>query len=365
MIKSVYIHIPFCKSICSYCDFSKFFYNEEWVSNYLDALEKEISNNYKNEVIDTLYIGGGTPNSLDNNFLERLFKILKKINLNKTYEYTIECNIELLSIDQILLFKKYGINRISLGVQTFNKKHLEFLNRHHTKKEVFDKIKLLKKNNLNNINVDLMYAYKNQTLKELKQDLRLFKKLNVPHISTYSLIIEKHTKLYNDKVEYIDEDLDYKMYQTIIKSLKKYNHYETSNFSKKGYESKHNLTYWNNSNYYGFGIGASGYIDNIRYDNTKSYHSYISGNYIKNKDILDKNKTIENEFILGFRKLQGINIIDFKNKYNLDILNIDIVKKLLDEKKLVLCNNYLRIDDKYIYLSNEILVEFLGENYEK
>ena len=365
MIKSIYIHIPFCKKICSYCDFSKFFYNEEWVNNYLTSLEKEILNNYKNEEIDTLYIGGGTPNSLDICFLERLLKILSNIRLSNNYEYTIECNIEYLTLEQILLFKKYKINRVSIGIQTFNKKHLSFLNRNHTKKEVFNKIKLLKKNGINNINVDLMYAYKDQTLKDLKKDLRLFKKLNVPHISTYSLIIEKHTKLYNDNIEYIDEDLDYKMYQEIIKSLKKYNHYEISNFSLKGYESRHNLTYWNNNNYYGFGIGASGYIDNIRYDNTRSYRNYIEGNIIKNKEELDINKTIENEFILGFRKLEGINIIEFNKKYNLDLLNIPIIKKLVSDNKLEIYNNYLRINNKYIYVYNEILVEFLGENYEK
>ena len=365
MIKSIYIHIPFCRKICSYCDFSKFFYNEEWVNNYLNSLEKEILSNYKNEEIETLYIGGGTPNSLDISSLERLLKILSNINLSKTYEYTIECNIEYLTLEQILLFKKYKINRVSIGIQTFNPKHLEFLNRSHTKKEVFNKIKLLKKNGITNINVDLMYAYKGQTLKDLKSDLKLFKKLKVPHISTYSLIIEKHTKLYNDNTKYIDEDLDYKMYQEIIKALKNYNHYETSNFAKTGYESRHNLTYWNNNNYYGFGIGASGYIDNIRYDNTRSYRNYIEGNIIKNKEELDKNKTIENEFILGFRKIKGINIKDFKNKYNIDLLTIPVINKLINEKKLEVNNEYIRISDKYMYLSNEILIEFLGENYEK
>ena len=365
MIKSIYVHIPFCKSICSYCDFSKFYYNEEWISNYLKVLEKEIKENYKGEEIETLYIGGGTPNSLDNSSLEQLLTILSNIKLSEKYEYTIECNIEHLTLEQINLFKKYQVNRVSIGIQTFNPNYLKFLNRNHTKKEVFNKIKLLKKNGITNINVDLMYAYKNQTLKDLKNDLRLFKKLDVPHISTYSLIIEKHTKLYNDNIDYIDEDLDYKMYQEIIKSLKKYNHYEISNFSKEGYESKHNLTYWNNNNYYGFGIGASGYIGNTRYDNTRSYRNYIEKNTIKNKEELDKNKTIENEFILGLRKIQGINILDFKNKYNIDLLSIDVIKKLLNEKKLVIENNNIRIDDKYIYLSNEILVEFLGENYEK
>ena len=225
--------------------------------------------------------------------------------------------------------------------------------------------KLLKKNGITNINVDLMYAFKDQTLKELKRDIRNFKRLNVVHISTYSLIIEEHTKLYNENIKTIDDSLDYLMYKTIIKKLNKYNHYETSNFSILGYESRHNLTYWNNENYYGFGIGASGYIDDVRYDNTRSFNNYMKGLYRLNEEKLDKNKIIENEFILGFRKIDGININKFKEKYNIDILSIDVVKKLLSSKKIILENNSLKIDKEYTYLANQILIEFLGEIYEK
>ena len=357
---SIYIHIPFCKTICSYCDFCKFYYNEKWVDNYLIALEKEIKEKYKNESIATIYIGGGTPTSLNINQLEKLLQLTKLFNFEKI-EFTVETNADL-SLDKVKLLKQYGVNRISIGVQTVNPKHLKFLNRNHTKEEVINLVNLLKQYDFN-VNVDLMYGMPNQTLKELEEDLDFILSLDVNHISTYSLIIEPHTKIYIDNVTNIDEDLDYQMYQLINKKLKNYVHYEISNFAKEGYYSKHNLVYWNNLEYYGFGIGASGYIDGVRYDNTRSYQNYINGKYILESHKLSKGEKIENEFILGFRKLEGINILDFKTKYDMNILDIDIVKKLLKEGKLSVDNGYLKINPKYIYISNTILVNFIDLDF--
>lgn len=357
---SIYIHIPFCKTICSYCDFCKFYYNEKWVDNYLIALEKEIKSKYKNEPINTIYIGGGTPTSLNIKQLEKLLKLTKLFNFEKI-EFTVETNADL-SLDKVKLLKQYGVNRISIGVQTVNPKHLKFLNRNHTKEEVINLVNLLKQYDFN-VNVDLMYGMPNQTLKELEEDLDFILSLDVNHISTYSLIIEPHTKIYIDNVTNIDEDLDYQMYQLINKKLKNYVHYEISNFAKEGYYSKHNLVYWNNLEYYGFGIGASGYIDGVRYDNTRSYQNYINGKYILESHKLSKGEKIENEFILGFRKLEGINILDFKTKYDMNILDIDIVKKLLKEGKLSVDNGYLKINPKYIYISNTILVNFIDLDF--
>ena len=352
---SIYIHIPFCKSICSYCDFCKFYYNSNWVDNYLLSLEKEIKSNYKGEIVDTIYIGGGTPTCLNLNQLEKLLKLTNLFN-KKITEFTMETNVDL-SLDKIKLLKKYGVNRISIGVQTVNDKYLKFLNRNHTKEEVVKLINLLKQYNFN-INVDLIYSIPNQTLEELKKDLDFILSLDINHISTYSLIIEPHTKLYIDNVSNIDEDLDYEMYKLINKKLNKYHHYEISNYALKNYESKHNLVYWNNLNYYGFGLGASGYINNIRYDNTKSYNNYINGNYILEKHELDLNETISNEFILGLRKIDGIDVNMFYKKYNIEITSIDVVNQMLKENKLILTDK-LKINPKYIYISNTILVNFI------
>ncbi len=360
MIKSVYIHIPFCNTICSYCDFCKIFYNSNLVDKYLDTLEQEIKTKYKNEIINTIYIGGGTPSSLPLKELKKLFQITKLFKTDLK-EFTIECNIETITEEKLKLFKENGVNRISIGIQTLNDKYIKFLNRNHNKKLVDKKIKLVKKY-FNNINIDLIYAIPDETLEELNEDLDYIVNLDIPHISTYSLIIEEHTKLYIDKTKNIDEELDYKMYNNIIAKLEKNNyiHYETSNFAKPDYESKHNLTYWNNEEYYGFGLGASGYIKNIRYTNTRSINKYLENSYIKELHKLNKKETIENEFIFGLRKIQGINKETFYKKYKIDICTLNSVNKMLKEEKLIDDGNYIYLNKKYLYTANDILIEFIN-----
>ena len=210
-----------------------------------------------------------------------------------------------------------------------------------------------------------MYGFKNQTLKELEEDINKILKLNPAHISTYSLIIEPNTKLYKDNYQNIDEDIDRKMYEMIIEKLKQNNYiqYEISNFSKKEYESKHNLVYWNNDNYYGFGLGAGGYIDNKRYENTRSLTKYLKGNYKLNIHNLNKSEIIQNELILGFRKIKGINKNKFKDKYKINIKDIQEIIKLLEKKLLIENNDSIYINPKYIYTSNEILINFIDYVY--
>ena len=302
MIKSVYIHIPFCTNICSYCDFPKVYYNNCFIDKYLDALNNEIHEYYKNDKLKTLYIGGGTPSSLNIEELKKLFKIISIFKLEDDYEFTIECNLDDLTQEKLELFKKNKINRLSIGIQTFNEKHLKYLNR---EKPNIELIEYAKKIGFDNINIDLIYAIPNETLDDLKEDLDRFLKLNINHISTYSLIIEDNTQLKINNVVNIDDELDLNMYNLIRKTLKEngYNHYEISNFSKKGYESKHNLTYWNNEQYYGFGMGASSYIDNKRITNTKSITKYINNKYIIEEENIDINSKMEYEMILGLRKI--------------------------------------------------------------
>lgn len=362
-MKSVYIHIPFCSNICSYCDFTKIYYNKKYINKYLDSLEKEINKYYKNEIVKTIYIGGGTPTSLDIDELNKLFKIIKVFKLDENVEFTIECNIENLTIEKLDLFKKNNVNRISIGIQTFNFKYLKLLNRNHNLEDVKKIINYAKKINFTNINIDLMYGFNGQTIKELDEDLNLFLSLNINHISTYSLMIEPHTKLYIENYKNIDEELDYQMYEYICKKLKEndFIHYEVSNFAKKGYESLHNLTYWNNLEYYGFGLGASGFINKVRYTNTSNMNKYLLGNYIKEKEVITKKLDMEYEMILGLRKLKGVNILDFTKKFNIDLVKYFNIEKLIEENKLIIKDNYIYINPKYIYIENEFLISFIGE----
>lgn len=360
-MKSAYIHIPFCDNICSYCDFCKMLYKKEWINEYLDSLKNEIESFYKGEKIRTLYIGGGTPSSLSVEELTKLFEITSMLNLEALEEFTIECNIESLTNEKLILFKKNNVNRLSIGIQTFNEKHLRSLNRNHTKEEVFEKIDMAKMIGFDNINVDLMYALPDETLEELEYDVDEFLKLNVSHISCYSLMIEPHTKFYVDKQEQIDEDTDYEMYKYIEKRLlnRDYIHYEVSNYAKAGRESKHNLVYWNNEYYYGFGLSASGYLEAYRYDNTRNLKKYNSHYYIENINKITDDDKLKYELILGFRKLRGIDKKEFKLKYNISIYDVPNINDLLQKGMLKEDETHIFISEDWIYKSNEILVKLI------
>ena len=359
MARAIYIHIPFCKTICSYCDFCKFIYNEKWVYVYLKALKNEINDRYMGEKIRTIYIGGGTPSALSIQEIKKLLDMLKVIDTSSLEEFTFECNIEDITEELLLLLKNYKVNRLSIGIESFDKKNLEFMERSNDFKDTKEKIKLCRKLGFNNINLDLMYALPGESIKTLKRDLELFLELKPEHISTYSLILEKHTKAYVKDVSYIEEELDYDMYNLICNTLSGANHYEVSNFAVKGYESKHNLVYWNNEEYYGFGLGASGYIDDVRYTNTKSLKDYLLGNFVKSREILGKKEKMDYEIMLGLRKLEGINIAKFFEKYQVDIEKEYNLEPLLKSKELIKKRGYIYINPIYIYIMNEILLKII------
>ena len=356
----VYIHIPFCNKICNYCDFCKILYDSDYVSKYLDKLEEEIKSRYKGELVKTIYIGGGTPSSLNNDELDRLLSIISIFNLDSEYEYTIECNIESIDINKINIFKSYGINRISFGVESFDKDICKILGRNHDEDMVFDNIYLTKKY-FDNINIDLIYGV-NDNIEIVKSDIAKFLELNIPHISCYSLILEEHTKLFIDKHDYTDQDKDREMYEYIKDTLRKngYKHYEISNYARDGYESIHNKSYWLNGSYYGFGLGAVSYINNNRISNTKNMSKYLDGNYKDSCQYEDIQTRKENDLILGLRLIDGIDIDNYNNKYNDNLLDKDIINKLLNDGYIEVINNRLRCKDKYLYLENYFLEDIIG-----
>ncbi len=357
----VYIHIPFCKSICSYCDFCKVLYNKDWVVKYLKKLKDEIKERYMGESIKTIYIGGGTPSSLSLKEIEYLLLLTNIFKKDCLEEFTFECNIEDITIELLELLKKYHVNRLSIGIESFNQDNLKLMKRSNDFKKCQEKIKLARLKGFNNINLDLIYALPNEKLSTLKKDIKYLLLLEPDHISTYSLIIENNTYLSYKNTNNIDENLDAEMYEYIRKKLKKsgYIHYEVSNFSKPNKESIHNLIYWNNEEYYGFGLGASGYISGVRYDNTKSLSKYLLGKYVKEKLLLSKEKIMEYELILGFRKLKGIKLEDFYHKYNINMQNVFPIKPLIQSKDLIYQDGYVFINPKKIYIMNEILIKLV------
>ena len=363
-MKGLYIHIPFCHKICSYCDFVKRVpKSKEVVDEYLSKLVEEIST-YQDEFnsINTIYIGGGTPSMLDIDQLTFLFESLKSI---KPIEFTIEINPETYTKEKGQLFKKYGVNRFSIGVETFDENLLNVLNRSHTNYDVYKVVESLKELNLDNINIDMMYAIPGQSMDSLINDLRNTIELNPKHISYYSLILEENTYFYHqykyNKLELIDNDIESEMFETVMNELSKtgYHHYEISNFAKTGYESKHNLIYWTMDEYIGCGLGAAGFINTYRTANTRVLSKYL--NKTEESCILQtKEELIQDEMIFGLRKLSGVNLDIINAKYNIDILTM--FPKIIEMEKeglVKISNNNLSLTRKGIFLGNQVFMVFI------
>lgn len=359
--KAVYIHIPFCKNICSYCNFSKVYYQEELVSMYLDALEKEIKDTMWSSVVKTLYIGGGTPSSLSMSNLKKLFDIIKRFKFELEYEFTFELNLSDINLELLELLKQNKVNRLSIGIQSFDKRKLKIMKREAEYKDAQSKINLCRELGFDNISVDLIYGFQTETKRILKKDLKKIVKLKPDHISTYSLIIENNTELKINKISPINDEIDYNLYKIIQKYLRKHKfiQYEISNFKKLKKESHHNLVYWNNEEYYGFGLGAAGYLNGVRYTNTKNITKYIEKEFLDTKEILSKKEVMDYELILGLRKIKGINLADFKFKYDLDLYEEYKVDNLLKNNYLKEVDGRVFVPQNKLYLLNEILVKLL------
>lgn len=376
----IYIHIPFCRQKCYYCDFTSYSNKIGKVEEYIKCLQKEIqieSVKYKEEdyEVTTIYIGGGTPSFIEACYIENIINTIKtNYKLNKNLEITIEMNPGTVDREKIKRYKEAGINRISIGLQTTNDNLLKQIGRIHTYEEFTNCYELAKEVGFNNINVDLMLGLPNQTLENLKESLEEIIKLNPNHISLYSLILEENTKLekmVNEKILSLpSEDLERKMYWETKKILEinGYNHYEISNFAKKGYESKHNLNCWGQKEYLGFGVAAHSYINKKRYCNTNSIEEYIKN--IKNDDILN-NRTIceiqnkleeQKEYmLLGLRKIEGIDIQEFKNKFIDNPIYIfhKELEKLVNEKLIEIDLNKIKLTSRGLDFANLVWEEFV------
>lgn len=377
MVESAYIHIPFCKSKCAYCSFVSF--NKlEMITGYVYALLKDISDNYCGEKLRTLYFGGGTPSLLP---IDLLSKIIKKFNFQNNYELTIEINPDDANLEYFSALKSLGVNRLSLGSQTFDDEILKLIGRRHDSNAIVNAVKLAKEVGFTNISVDLIYGLPLQTIDGLKCDLEKFLELDIQHISTYGLKIEegsKFSRYYScnrpaptltlprgeGTVEIClpDDDAQADMYELINNTLEKngYYRYEVSNFAKSGYESKHNLNYWDNNEYYGFGCAAHGYVDGIRYSNYSTLDEYMAKPSTHELGhTLSQQEKLEEEIFLGFRKRSGINVnkinerfsIDFNSKYK------HILEKYRDFIEATSCGYTLNL--KGVLISNLILSEFI------
>lgn len=372
----IYIHIPFCKQKCYYCDFVSFVNKECDQKEYVKALEKELdSYDFKGYNITTIYFGGGTPSYLDSKYIVEIMQKLKsKIQSLENIEITIEVNPGTATKQKLLDFKSCGINRLSIGLQTTNNNLLKQIGRIHTYEEFLDTYIWAKEVGFENINVDLMLGLPNQTIRDLKNSIEVVENLGVSHISVYSLIVEEGTpisKMLNEeKLKLPDEDLERQMYWYVKNTLELsgYKHYEISNFAKEGKESKHNMNCWNQEEYIGLGVAAHSYLNNVRYSNTTDFHTYIrnveEAEFNKNRNIEEVQdlEMSQNEFMmLGLRKIDGVNISKFKEKYiqNPIFLYKDKLNELVEEGLIEITLNNIKLTNKGLDLANLVFEEFI------
>ncbi|HGK6950331.1 TPA: radical SAM family heme chaperone HemW [Streptococcus agalactiae] len=370
---SAYVHIPFCTQICYYCDFSKVFIKNQPVDAYLQALIREFRS-YDITELRTLYIGGGTPTSISAVQLDYLLtELIRDLNLNTLEEFTIEANPGDLTVDKIEVLQKSAVNRVSLGVQTFNDKHLKRIGRSHNEAQIYSTIDALKTAGFQNISIDLIYALPGQTMDDVRSNVAKALSLNIPHLSLYSLILEHHTvfmnKMRRGKLHLPTEDLEAEMFEYIISEMERngFEHYEISNFTKPGFESRHNLMYWDNVEYYGVGAGASGYLDGIRYRNRGPIQHYLKGvsegNARLSEEVLSKNEMMEEELFLGLRKKEGVSIGKFEQKFGMSFEKRygQIVQELQSDGLLKENNGFIQMTKKGLFLGDTVAEKFIVE----
>ena len=376
----IYIHIPYCKKKCNYCDFISYANNASKVAEYIDSLKKEIeSYNLSSYNITTIYIGGGTPSYIDSKYIEELLKTIKhKLINNKTLwkkiEITIEVNPGTVDINKLKKYKELGINRLSIGLQSTNDTLLKQLGRIHNYQDFLNTYDLAKELGFENINVDLMIGIPNQTIQNIKESLNSIIDKNPNHISVYSLIVEEGTvlqkQLKEEKFKLPEEELERQMYWYVKNTLelKGYKHYEISNFSKKSKESKHNINCWEQKEYIGLGVAAHSYLNNIRYSNITNLDEYIqnwnSQNGEKNRIIQEVQNKIDKQkeyMMLGFRKIDGIKISKFKEKFleNPIYLFRKELNKLVENGLIEIDLDNIRLTNKGIDYANIVFEEFI------
>ncbi len=361
MVKNVYIHVPFCRQKCRYCSFISYPAPER-KPDYLRALEAEITSGYHGEHLETLYFGGGTPSLLAPQELERIIGLFQT---SENTEITVEVNPENITAEYLDHIRQCGVNRISIGCQTFDDKILVNIGRRHSSKQVEAVLKSARSAGFKNISLDFIYGLPGQNAGDFLSDLKHGTDLGVEHISLYGLKIDEGCYFYLHRPDNLpDDDIQAEMYLNAISFLEPagFKHYEISNFAKPGYESRHNLNYWSNNSYYGFGAAAHGYIGNVRYFNRENLDEYIA-NPCEHADrkILTNQEILEEEIFLGFRKMDGINVRSVNEKFSIDFDKQykKVIDKYLMYGYLAKTSGGYKLTNSGILVSNFILADFL------
>lgn len=373
---SAYIHIPFCEHICYYCDFNKVFLEGQPVDEYLELLLREMDLQLAQTPIDqapTLYVGGGTPTALTAQQLDRLLGgIVQRFPMKTVEEFTVEANPGDLTVDKLKVMQNYGVDRLSMGVQTFDDRLLKKIGRKHTADDVYQTMAFLEKADFRNVSIDLIYALPGQSWASFRDTLKRALDLDLPHYSLYSLILENKTMFMNwvrqGRLELPDQEEEGQMFEETIKAMEKAGRkqYEVSNFALPGHESKHNTVYWHNQHYFGFGAGASGYLGNRRYKNYGPIQHYLKPLRqgilpVMENEVLTRENQMEEEMFLGLRLKEGVSFQRFQEKFQCSLESVygDVLSTEAKAGHLVVENGSVRLTAQGLLIGNDIFEKFL------
>lgn len=377
MVKGMYIHIPFCHQICFYCDFNKVFFKDQPVDAYIESIGKELAL-WKQEgaldhPLETVFLGGGTPTALTPQQLGRLLELIHQyVPMAEGFEWSSEANPDELTREKMEVLYKGGVNRLSMGVQTFDQDLLKRLGRTHANDDVLRAVETAREVGFSNISFDLMYGLPGQTMAQWDETLERAFAFGMPHFSAYSLIIEPKTVFYNlmvkGKLNTVTEDLEGDMYERLMEEMEKHglHQYEISNFAKPGHESRHNLLYWDNEEYIGVGAGAHGYVNGVRYSNHGPLKKYMEPLESGERPVLDATPVstkaqMEEEMFLGLRKTAGVDIAHFEEKFGAPLEKVygEILRNETTKGNLAVEQGHVRLTHKGRFVGNEVFEQFL------
>ena len=367
----IYIHIPFCERKCLYCNFVSYCVKENIITQYIEKLKNELMAKLSKKMcVKTLFFGGGTPSLINANYILELINLIKQVAVfDKDCEVTIECNPNSTTREKLELYLKCGINRISFGAQTFNDKILKSIGRLHNSNQINNAVNLARDVGFKNISLDLMVGLCGQTLSDVENDVNKALCLGVDHISCYSLILEEGTPLCrlvnSGKVCLPDDDLVVEMYDKVNYLLNKNGlpKYEVSSFAKPGFECRHNIGYWTNKEYIGFGVAAHSFIDGYRKENTEDIQEYLSKSFdeIENSELLSQEEEIEEYIMLSLRTSKGLYLEYLKQNFNYDLLlaKKSEIDEMVRMKLIKLDNNFISATEEGFHILNKIILKLV------
>lgn len=359
--RSLYVHIPFCEHLCAYCDFPKVLFNAKWALSYYSCLKDEFAYQKVGQV-DTIYIGGGTPTCLDDKLFGETLSLFAP-HLARGGEFTVEGNPESITEKKLEIMRKHGVNRLSIGVESGSSRLLALMGRKHSFEDVRQAVALAREAGFRNINCDLIYALPGETLEELKEDLSSLLSLDVPHLSTYCLSVNRGTAFFNEGFSEAPSDEAADQYELILKTLREagYDRYEVSNFARPGYESRHNLTYWRDEEYYAVGMGASGYVDGVRFDNTRNLSRYLEGHPRAKDELVTKESDLTYFFLTNLRLEKGLLLSSFERRFGTPFLSLykEKAERLSKEGLTETKDGSFRCTDRGLLILDEVLLELM------